>query len=61
MIFRNKTGELISITRNQYITDTEYYSALLEIKQPYKSNHTNQSYMMKDHIAFILQNAKNMH
>ena len=62
MIFRNKMGELISIRRNQYISDTEYYRALLDIKQPRviteKSNNKSD---MKHHIAFILQNAKNMH
>lgn len=58
MIFRNKAGELVSIKRNQYTSDTAYYKVLLETKQPICD--TNKK-TMQHHIAFILQNAKNMY
>ena len=57
MIFRNKAGELVSIKRNQYTSDTAYYKGLIETKQPILI-HTNKK-NMQHHIAFILQNAKN--
>ena len=59
MIFRNKAGELISIKRNHYTSDTSYYMALLETKQVQVKQVTQVTKMTCDHIAFILKNSKN--
>ena len=32
MLFRSKTGKLIEIIRSNYITDKDYYNAILKIK-----------------------------
>ena len=32
MLFRNHKGELIELMRRDFITDKEYYQAILEIK-----------------------------
>lgn len=32
MLFRRKNGKIIEILRKNYITDTEYYKAILLIK-----------------------------
>jgi hypothetical protein len=56
MIFRNKAGELISIKRNHYTSDTSYYMALLETKQVTQVKQVKK--MTCEHIAFILKNLK---
>ena len=62
MIFRNKDGELISIKRNQYISDTSYYMALLETKQASQVTQASQAKKNTcEHIAFILKNSKSVH
>jgi len=32
MLFRSKSGKLIEIIRSNYITDKDYYNAILKIK-----------------------------
>jgi hypothetical protein len=32
MLFRSKNGKLVEIIRKEYITDKDYYNAILKIK-----------------------------